>query len=61
VGAGQEGTAILAIGDDRTDEDLFEALPASSIKVAVGVHRPGAVYVLPDYRAVRELLRSLAG
>jgi trehalose 6-phosphate synthase/phosphatase len=32
-------TAILAIGDDRTDEDLFRALPPGAITVRVG---PGA-------------------
>ena len=52
-------TAVLAIGDDRTDDDLFEALPPSSVKIAVGVERRRSDYVLPDYRAVRELLRAL--
>jgi hypothetical protein len=27
---------VIAIGDDRTDEDLFHALPASSLTIAVG-------------------------
>ncbi len=53
------GTAIVAVGDDRTDEDLFGALPPSSIRVAVGRQRRCAEFVLPDYRAVRELLRTL--
>jgi trehalose 6-phosphate synthase/phosphatase len=50
------GTAILAIGDDRTDEDLFAALPESSVTVAVGRRKSFAKYHLADDRAVRELL-----
>ncbi len=52
---------IIAVGDDRTDDDLFEALPPSSVKVAVGAERRLAGYVLPDYRAVRDWLSALAG
>jgi hypothetical protein len=29
-------TAVVIFGDDRTDEDLFRALPASAVTVAVG-------------------------
>jgi trehalose 6-phosphate synthase/phosphatase len=54
------GTSLVAIGDDRTDEDLFRALPASTITIAVGHHPAGARFRLPDHRAVRVLLRSLA-
>jgi trehalose-6-phosphatase len=32
-------TLVVAIGDDRTDEDLFRALPGSAVTVAVGVLR----------------------
>ena len=52
-------TAIVAIGDDRTDEDLFRALPASSITVAVGRPQTSARFHLEDYRAVRQTLRRL--
>ena len=34
-----DGAAIFAAGDDRTDEDLFGALPAEAVTVRVG---PGA-------------------
>ncbi|HET6681942.1 MAG TPA: bifunctional alpha,alpha-trehalose-phosphate synthase (UDP-forming)/trehalose-phosphatase [Gemmatimonadaceae bacterium] len=34
--AAPPGTLIVAIGDDRTDEDLFAALPADGISIAVG-------------------------
>jgi trehalose 6-phosphate synthase/phosphatase len=53
------GTVIVAIGDDRTDEDLFRALPPSSLAVAVGRTWTSAKYRLEDHRAVRRLLWSL--
>jgi trehalose 6-phosphate synthase/phosphatase len=49
----------IAFGDDRTDEDLFRALPHSSITVAVGQQLIGAKYVVADHRAVRRILQSL--
>jgi trehalose 6-phosphate synthase/phosphatase len=52
-------TLVVAIGDDRTDEDLFRALPPSTLTVAVG-HRPTcARFRVNDYRAVRQILRLL--
>jgi trehalose 6-phosphate synthase/phosphatase len=48
----------VAFGDDRTDEDLFRALPESSITVAVGRDLAGARYRVNDHREVRQLLRS---
>jgi trehalose 6-phosphate synthase/phosphatase len=53
------GTVIVAIGDDRTDEDLFRALPPSSLTVAVGRPWTAATFRLDDHRAVRRVLRSL--
>ena len=50
---------LVAIGDDRTDEELFRALPSSSVTVAVGNQPTSARYRLPDYRAVRLVLRTL--
>jgi trehalose 6-phosphate synthase/phosphatase len=52
-------TSIVAIGDDRTDEELFCALPESSVTVAVGNQRSSAKYRLADYRAVRRMLRAV--
>jgi trehalose-6-phosphatase len=49
----------VAIGDDRTDEELFCALPQSSVTVAVGNQRSSAKYRLADYRAVRRILRAV--
>ena len=60
--AGEEIDAevtTVAFGDDRTDEDLFRALPPEAITVAVGQRLAGAKYWLEDHRAVRQALRSL--
>jgi trehalose 6-phosphate synthase/phosphatase len=51
--------SIVAIGDDRTDEELFRALPDESVTVAVGNYPSRARYRLADYRAVRRMLRSI--
>ena len=50
---------ILAIGDDWTDEDLFEVLPDSaySIKVGVGISR--AKFYFTNYSEVRKLVKKL--
>ncbi|HTM04540.1 MAG TPA: bifunctional alpha,alpha-trehalose-phosphate synthase (UDP-forming)/trehalose-phosphatase [Vicinamibacterales bacterium] len=54
-----KGVTLVAIGDDRTDEDLFGALPASAITIAVGRPAAGARFHVDDPRAVRHLLASL--
>jgi len=52
---------ILAIGDDWTDEDVFEILPdwAYSIKVGLGVSK--ARFNLSTFNEVRELLKEMEG
>ena len=35
----KEGYSVFAIGDDRTDEDLFESLGKDSISIKVGHDR----------------------
>jgi trehalose 6-phosphate synthase/phosphatase len=52
-------TLIVAIGDDRTDEDLFRALPPTAVTIAVGDRPARASHRVEDYRAVRRLLRAL--
>jgi trehalose 6-phosphate synthase/phosphatase len=54
-----EDSLVIAIGDDQTDEDLFRALPSSSVTVAVGAGPTCASFQVPDHRAVRALLRLL--
>jgi trehalose 6-phosphate synthase/phosphatase len=53
------GALVVAIGDDRTDDDLFGALTPDHVTVAVGQRPTRASYRLNDYRAVRRLLRLL--
>jgi trehalose 6-phosphate synthase/phosphatase len=50
----------LGMGDDRTDEDLFEALPADAWTIHVGAGATRARFRLPDPRAVRAFLEQLA-
>lgn len=53
-----EGAAVVAIGDDRTDEDLFAALPPAAIAIHVGGGPSRALFRLPDPASVRRFLRS---
>jgi trehalose 6-phosphate synthase/phosphatase len=52
-------TAVLAIGDDRTDEDLFAALPAEAITIRVGPGPTRARFRMDGIGPVRELLQTL--
>ena len=52
-------TTVLAIGDDRTDEDLFAALPPEAITIRVGPGATRARFRLEGVPAVRALLTSL--
>jgi trehalose 6-phosphate synthase/phosphatase len=52
-------TAILAIGDDRTDEDLFAALPSEAISVKVGPGPTHARFRVDGVPAARSFLQSL--
>jgi trehalose 6-phosphate synthase/phosphatase len=51
---------VLAIGDDRTDEDLFASLPRSAWTIRVGNGSTSARFRLAGPREVRSLLRTLA-
>ena len=50
----------LAMGDDRTDEELFERLPAGSWTVHVGAGPSRARYRLPSPAAAVQFLQVLA-
>jgi trehalose 6-phosphate synthase/phosphatase len=50
---------IMAIGDDRTDEDMFAALPANGIAIHVGEQQSRAAYRIADVAAARGVLRAL--
>ncbi len=57
--SGGDWDFILAIGDDRTDEDLFSALPDFAYSIKVGVGPTRARYNLDNVAAVRSLLKRL--
>jgi trehalose 6-phosphate synthase/phosphatase len=52
-------TTVLAIGDDRTDEDLFAAVPSDAITVKVGPGATRARFRIDGVPAARALLHSL--
>ncbi len=54
------GTAILALGNDPTDEDLFAALPPDAIAVHVGSQPTRAQIRVPNVAAARRLLTAIA-
>ncbi|MDP2310619.1 MAG: bifunctional alpha,alpha-trehalose-phosphate synthase (UDP-forming)/trehalose-phosphatase [Pseudomonadota bacterium] len=53
------GATLLAFGDDRTDDDLFAALPEGSVAVAVGDRPSRAAWRIADPASVRRLLGSI--
>jgi trehalose 6-phosphate synthase/phosphatase len=59
VARAPEGALIVAIGDDRTDEDMFAALPAGGVAIRVGAGDSAAPYRLDSPTAVRALLGAL--
>ncbi len=52
-------TLLAAFGDDRTDEELFGALPPGSISVHVGPGASMATHRLRDWSGTRTVLSSL--
>ncbi|GEM_PF-9747 len=53
------GTKAVALGDDRTDEDLFRALPPTALTIRVGKGASCAAARLPDPAAARAFLAAL--
>lgn len=49
---------VFAIGDDWTDEFMFQELPESTVTVKVGRQKTAAKYFVENTQKVRELLRS---
>ncbi len=63
LGAMHDGAALLAAGDDRTDEDMFRVLRAQqpravTVRVGVGVET-AAEFCVEDTDAMRELLAGV--
>ncbi|HEX9978948.1 MAG TPA: bifunctional alpha,alpha-trehalose-phosphate synthase (UDP-forming)/trehalose-phosphatase [Flavobacterium sp.] len=55
---GHQFDFILAIGDDRTDEYMFEELPETAHTVRVGTPETKARYYVQDVEEVRRLLEK---
>jgi trehalose 6-phosphate synthase/phosphatase len=53
------GAAVIAIGDDATDEDLFRGLEKSAVTIKVGAKPTAARFSVPDVSATLELLSRL--
>lgn len=51
---------ILAVGDDRSDEDLFKILPEGAYSIKVGLTKSYARFNANDYGDVRKLLEQMA-
>ena len=54
-----EGARMVALGDDKTDEDLFAALPGDGVAIHVGPKPSRAQYRVLDAVAARKLLWAL--
>jgi trehalose 6-phosphate synthase/phosphatase len=55
------GATVFAMGDDRTDEDLFAALPEGAIAVWVGAAPSRAPLRVASVAAARHLLAGILG
>nr|WP_299337531.1 bifunctional alpha,alpha-trehalose-phosphate synthase (UDP-forming)/trehalose-phosphatase [Allomuricauda sp.] len=51
---------VFAIGDDWTDEFMFQELPDSAVTVKVGLKKTHAKYFVENTKRVRELLKQFA-
>jgi trehalose 6-phosphate synthase/phosphatase len=52
---------IVALGDDRTDEDIFRSLPQDSITIAIGIRTSMAKYNLRNQLEVKQFIGRLIG
>jgi trehalose 6-phosphate synthase/phosphatase len=57
---GKDYDFIFAIGDDWTDEYMFEELPENSFTVKVGMKKTSARYYVEDTLKVRDILKKFA-
>ena len=54
-----EFDCIIALGDDRTDEDVFQSLPQDSITIAIGLRTSLAKYNLRNQLEVKHFIEQL--
>lgn len=50
---------VLAVGDDRTDEDIFNALPNSAYSIKVGFEQTAARFNVSSHLDVRKILSQI--
>jgi trehalose 6-phosphate synthase/phosphatase len=50
---------VLAIGDDKTDEDMFKVIPQDQYSIRVGLIQSDAKYNLKHQKSVTDLLKYL--
>jgi trehalose 6-phosphate synthase/phosphatase len=60
LAAAPPGSRVVALGDDRTDEDLFAALPPEGVAIHVGEGPSAAPFRLGGPREARAFLRALS-
>ncbi len=51
---------IVCIGDDYTDEDMYNALPEDAFTIKVGLGQTNARFRLPDINATQNFLKKIA-
>jgi trehalose 6-phosphate synthase/phosphatase len=61
LAAQPEPDFLFAVGDDRTDEDLFERVKGEAWTVHVGSGPSHAAFAVPDFENVRTLLELFVG
>jgi trehalose 6-phosphate synthase/phosphatase len=49
----------MAFGDDRTDEDIFRALPSEAITIKIGMTQSVARYNLTNQKEVSRIINRL--
>ncbi|XXF79278.1 bifunctional alpha,alpha-trehalose-phosphate synthase (UDP-forming)/trehalose-phosphatase [Myxococcaceae bacterium GXIMD 01537] len=59
LAASPEGALVVALGDDRTDEDLFAALPEGALAIHAGGRPSRAAYRVGGPGEVRRFLSAL--
>jgi trehalose 6-phosphate phosphatase len=56
-----DADVVIFVGDDSTDESVFERLDAGDIGIKVGEGVTAAEFRIPDIEAVARLLEDLVG
>lgn len=59
--SGQNFDFIMAIGDDRTDEDIYRSLPEEAVTIKIGITESIAKYNLADQVDVSRIIGRLIG